>query len=84
MNVDFPLLGLSLKPQQRLSGCCAIWVENFLESCLRVFDFSTRAIDYRFSRTAALEMALEIANFCESRSAMRAFIGFRQLCDVFY
>jgi len=31
-----------------------------------------------------LGVALKIASFCESLTAMSAFICFRQLCDVFY
>jgi len=58
VDVDAPLLRFSLQPQQRLSGCCAIWVHHSLESCLRGFHFCPRAIYYRFSRAAGLVMAL--------------------------
>jgi len=84
VNVDFPPLGFPIKPPKRFFGCCAFWVENFLESCLRGFEFPPRAIDYRFSCTAGLEMPFETASLCESLTAMSAFICFRQLCDVFY
>jgi len=84
VDVDFPPLGFSLKPQKRLFGSGVLWVESFLESCLRSFDPFTRAIDYRFSCTAGLEMALEIACLCESLTVMPTFICFCQLCDVFY
>jgi len=57
VDVDFPPLGLSLKPQKRFFRSVVFWIESFLESCLRGFDPFTGAIDYRFSCTAGLEMA---------------------------
>jgi len=84
VDVDFPPLGFSLKPQKRFFGSVVLWIESFLKSCLRGFDPFTRAIDYRFSFTAGLEMLLEIACLCESLTAMPTFMYFCQLCDVFY
>jgi len=72
VNVDFPPLGFSIKPPKRFFGRVVFWVESFLESCLQGFDPFTRAIDYRFSFTAGLEVTLEMANLRESRSAMIA------------
>jgi len=83
VNVDFPPLGFSIKPPKRFFGSVVLWIESFLESCPRGFDPFPRAIDYRFSFTAGLEMTLETANLCESRSAMRACIVFGQPGNIF-
>jgi len=82
VNVDFHPLGLSFKPPKRLFGSVMFWIETFLESCLRGFGLFTRAIDYRFSLSAGLEMPFTIAILCESRSAIRACIIFRQPGDI--
>ena len=83
VNVDFPPLGFPIKPPKRFFGSVGFWIESFLESCLRGFDPFARAVDYRFSFTAGLEMPLEMTNLCESRSAMSACIIFGQPGNIF-
>ena len=82
VNVNFPPLGFLVTPPKRFFGSSMVWIECFLESCLRGFDLFTWAIDYCFSLGTPLGMTLKVAGLCESCVAMGTCIRFRQPCNI--
>ena len=82
VNVNFPPFGFLVKPPKRFFGSSMVWIESFLEGCLRGFDLFARAIYYRFSLAASLRMTLKVASLCESRVAMGACIRSCKLRNI--